>query len=162
MRRVFALLMLMGALNALPAQSTGLVIQINPEAHLNPSSIPLTFTVTSPGEVVVTQPVTVTAWVRALPGQQILLTGQIESLTGPGSHSSTSISWGGAMGRSTGGAASASCTSGTVSGSSPQPFISGWNLSGIATCQVSFTLPTDTTWAPGTYTGQVMLNLFAQ
>jgi len=157
--------MLTGATSVSPvsAQSTALVIQINPEAHLDPATIPLSFTVTTPGEVVANQPVTVTAWVRALPGRQIQLTSQIASLTGPdGSHSVTALSWNGIMGRATGGATSASCTSGAVSGNSPQSLISAWNLSGIATCKVSFSLATDASWPAGTYTGLAVLSVFTK
>jgi len=162
-RAVFAIFILSGAISAVSAQSTGLVIQISAEAHVGPATIPLSFTVTSPGETVTNQPVTVTAWVRALPGQQIQLTSQIASLTGPdGSHAVTALSWNGTMGRVTGGATSASCTSGTVSGGSAQSMISGWSLSGIATCKVSFSLTTDATWPAGTYTGLAVLSLLAQ
>jgi hypothetical protein len=67
---------------ALWAQNSGLVVQVNPEAHLNPSTAQLSFAVTNPGETVVSAPVTITAWVRSLPNQQIQLTAQPVNLTG--------------------------------------------------------------------------------
>jgi hypothetical protein len=161
--------LLSGAIATLTAQNASLVIQVKPEAHLNPTAIPLTFTVANPGEVVVSQPVAVTAWVRALPGQQILLTAQLGTLAGPnGAAPASSLAWVGAlawvgsMGRATGGGTTAACTSGDFSGGSVQSLISGWNQSGIATCNVSFSLSTDSTWTPGTYTSQANLTLRTQ
>ena len=138
------------------AQNSALVIQINPEAHLDPSTIQLTFPVTNPGEVVTSQPVTVTAWVRALPGQQIHLTAQMSGLTGP------SLQWQSASGRATGGGTTAVCASGDFSSGQTQQLIQGWTQSGIATCTLTFSLATQSTWQPGTYTGSVALNLSAQ
>jgi hypothetical protein len=58
--------LLLGAVAAAFGQDsagTGLVIRVNPEAHLSPSSANLTFLVTKAGEIVVGQPLTVNAWV---------------------------------------------------------------------------------------------------
>src|ERR1022692_4893876 len=90
------------------AQSSGgsaLVIRINSEAHLSPSSTRLSFLVTNPGEIATSTPVTITAWVRALPNQQIRLTAQPVNLTGPaGAIPLGTIAWNGTMTGTTGGA----------------------------------------------------------
>jgi len=158
-----AILTLTGAMAAVWAQSTSLVIQVVPEAHITPSSVPLSFNVRNSGEVVVSEPVPVIAWVRALPGQQIRLTAQIGSLTGPdGILPVSTVSWTGTTGRATGGGTAASCTSGSFTAGSAQPLISGWNQSGIVTCNLSFSLTTDPAWSTGSYSGQVTLQISAQ
>ena len=50
-----------------PRQASGLVIQVNPESHLDTPVASLSFQVNNPGEIAYSQPVTVTAWVRAHP-----------------------------------------------------------------------------------------------
>lgn len=162
---VFAILTAAFLITGIPlasAQSTGLVIKVNPEAHLDISTIPLSFTVNEPGEVVMSQPVTVTAWVRALPGQQIELTAAVDGLDGPVSVPLTALTWSGAMGRATGGAVTANCTQGTFTEGASQSLISNWNQSGIATCTVSFSLKTDASWTAGTYSGHADLKLSAK
>ena len=122
---------------ALGAGGSALVIQINPEARLTPSSIPLSFAVTNPGQLTLSQSVNITAWVRSLPGQQILVTAQPISVSGPsGPLPPSSISWNGLMSTATGGATTALCTSGAFSGGPAQPLIANWNQSGIATCNL--------------------------
>ena len=63
-------------LQAQNSSSSGLVIQVNPESHLDTPVASLLFQVNSPGEIAYSQPVTITAWVRALPNRQIRLTAQ--------------------------------------------------------------------------------------
>jgi hypothetical protein len=158
-----SLLALTGSMVSSAAQNTGLMIQVNPEAHLDVTSVPFTFTVTNPGEVAVSQPVTVTAWVRNLPGQQIQLIAEAVTLAGAnGNQAVSAIGWTGSMARATGGAAVAHCAGGDFANGSSQSLISGWNQSGIAACTLTFTLKTDASWAPGTYTGQVSLKLLVQ
>jgi hypothetical protein len=148
------------------AQSSGgsaLVIRINPEAHLNPTSAQISFLVTNPGETVTSAPVTITAWVRSLPNQQIRLTAQPVNLTGPaGAIPPEAIQWNGATTSTTGGASAAVCTSGTFGPDGPRQLIYGWSQSGIAACTITFKLATDLAWPQGAYTGQVGFNLFAQ
>ena len=141
------------------AQSTSLVIRIQPESHLSPSSIPLSFTVVRPGETIVSEPVEVTGWVRSLPGQSIQLTVQT-ALTGPaGTVSGSRLSWTATQGRATGGGLTSTCTRGSFTGGAIQSLISGWSESGIATCNVSFALTTASDWPTGTYSGRAILAL---
>jgi hypothetical protein len=149
------------------AQSSGgsaLVIRINPEAHLNLSCAQLSFLVTNPGEIATSAPVTITAWVRALPNQQIRLTALPVNLAGPaGAIPPGTIAWNGTMtSPPTGGATAAACTSGSFGAGGPQQLISGWTQSGIARCTVTFTLATDAAWPQGAYSGQVDFSLLAQ
>lgn len=151
---------------ALWAQNPGgsaLLVQVNPEAHLDPPAAQLSFQVTEPGELAASQPVTITAWVRALPNQQIRLTAQPAALNGPGGAVPLSaVLWNGAMLGATGGATAAACTSGDFSSGQPGQMIAGWNQSGIAKCTVTFRLQTETGWPEGLYTGRVELSLLAQ
>ena len=162
--KLSAILLLLAAGAAIAsAQNTGLVIQVNPEAHLNISSVPLVFTVSNPGETVVSQPVTITAWVRNLPGETIQLTAQVGTLDGPaGSKPVSAVSWSGSLARATGGASVASCTLGSFAAGSVQSLISGWTQSGIASCTVTFRLETDASWTPGTYASNAGLKLFTR
>jgi hypothetical protein len=149
------------------AQSSGgsaLVIRINPEAHLSPASTRLSFLVPNPAEIAISTPVTITAWVRALPNRQIRLTAQAVNLTGPvGAIPLGTIAWNGTMTSTpTGGAAAAACTSGSFGAGGPKKLISGWTRSGIAVCTVTFTLATDAAWPQGAYSGQVDFSLLAQ
>ena len=161
--KTLALLLLTGAASILSAQNTGLTINVSPEAHLNVTSLPISFTVATPGEVAVSQPVTVSAWVRNLPGQQIQLMAQLDGLTGPSKDVQVSnVSWSGNMDRATGGATVSHCTAGSFAAGSAQSLIAGWNASGIASCSVTFTVKTDASWAPGSYTGHADLKLLVQ
>jgi len=129
---------------ALPAQNqsgSALEVQVNPEAHLDTPVVPLSFQLDNPGDTVSNQPVTITAWVRSLPGQQIQLAAQVAALTGPS------------------GAVPAVCTAGDFSAGGLQQLISGWTQSGIAKCTVTFALATGVQWPAGSYTGEVNLSL---
>lgn len=103
-----AALLIGAAVQAQNAGSSGLVVQVNPEAHLSPSAATLGFQVTNPGDTVASQPVTVTAWVRSLPNQQIQLTARPVSLTGPsGSVALSALHWNGSVMQATGGGTAA-------------------------------------------------------
>jgi len=163
-RRQVCLFSILGGLAlALHGQSSGLVVQVNPEAYVSPSSIPLSFSVNNPGDVVSSQPVSITGWVRALPGQQIRLSALAASLTGPaGPEPASAIGFAGTMTNATGGAKAATCAAGGFSGASAQPLVAGWGQSGIATCSVTFTLASDTGWPAGAYTARIDLTAASQ
>ena len=152
---------------ALHGQRSGLVVQVNPEAYVSPSSIQLSFSVSNPGDVVSLPPVEITGWVRALPGQTIRLSALAGSLTGPaGPEPASAIGFTGTMTRATGGAKAANCAtgsfSGDFSGSTAQPLIAGWGQSGIATCSVTFALTSGSGWPAGVYTARIGLDVAAQ
>jgi len=148
---------------ALPAQNqsgSALEVQVNPEAHLDTPVVPLSFQLDNPGDTVSNQPVTITAWVRSLPGQQIQLAAQVAALTGhSGAVPASAIRWSGSMASATGGAVPAVCTAGDFSAGGLQQLISGWTQSGIAKCTVTFALATGVQWPAGSYTGEVNLSL---
>jgi hypothetical protein len=150
-------------LQAQNSASSGLVIQVNPESHLDTPLASIFFQVNNPGEIAYSQPFTITAWVRALPSQQIHLTAQPQALTGPsGASPAASLKWTAAMASATGGAAAASCIAGDFSNSGPQQMVANWTQSGIARCTVTFALATDASWAAGAYSGTVSLSLTAK
>lgn len=160
---VIALTLTTLILHAQNSASSGLLVQVNPESHLDTPLANLSFQIDNPGGIAYSQPVIITAWVRALPNQQIQLTAQPQSLTGPtGEAPPTSLHWTATMASATGGATSASCIAGDFSNSGPQQLIANWTNSGIARCTVTFALMTDPTWAPGTYTSTVSLTLAAK
>ena len=131
--------------------STGLLIEIKPEAYVNPSSLSVSFNVIHPGESVTSVPVSITGWVRALSGQRVRL---IATSTLP-------LQWNGTISQSTGGGASISCTSGNLLSSTAQDLVDGWNRSGVATCSIRFTLATGTDWLPGTYIARMVVRAVA-
>jgi hypothetical protein len=143
------------------AQSSGtLVIQVNPEAHLSPSMAVLSFQVTTPGETIASTPVTLTAWVRSLPGQEIRLSARAVSLAGPtGTVAADAIQWIGTMESATAGATAATCTTGGFDQAPLQQLISGWSQSGIARCRVIFSLATQADWPAGAYTAEINFDL---
>ena len=115
------------------------------------------------GNIVAAQPLTVNAWVRALPGQQIQLLARVKSLTGPaGNVPASSLRWSGSMAKATGGGVAASCTSGTFADSLAESLISGWTRSGIVACDLTFSLATDIGAPTGIYTTEIDLALAAQ
>ncbi len=151
------------ALHAQNSAGSGLVIQVNPESYLDTPVAGLSFQVNNPGETVYSRPVTITAWVRALAGQQIHVTLQPQMLNGPaGTAPSARLSWTAVMASATGGATAATCISSNFSAGPLQQLIGNWTRSGIAKCTVTFALTTDSTWTAGSYTGTVALNLSAQ
>ncbi len=145
---------------------TGLVIRVVPEAHLDTPVATVTFPVANPGQVVYSQPITFTAWVRSLPNQQIQVNAQAVKIQAPDGSTPTgalsAIRWSGSMANATGGAATAVCTSGDFSTGQPQPLIGNWNQSGIAKCSVTFALATDPYWQTGNYTSEIDLSLLVQ
>jgi hypothetical protein len=160
---IFAISMSALAVSAQSSGSSPLTVQVNPETHLDTPTASLSFTVNNPGQVVTSQPVTITAWVRALPNRQIHLTAQPEALSGPtGAVPAGAIRWNGTMSAATGGATAAACTSGDFSAGGPQQMIANWSQSGIATCTLTFGLVTDAAWPAGTYTGVIDLSVFAR
>lgn len=112
-RTVAVLISILGMAAAVCAQmsrGSALVVSVQPEAHLNISTATLTFQVTEPGETVSSQAISVTAWVRALPGQHIRLSAESVSLTGPaGAVPAAALTWNGSMANATAGAKTASC-----------------------------------------------------
>jgi hypothetical protein len=143
--------------------SSSLTVQVHPETHLDTPTASLSFTVNNPGQVATSQPVTITAWVRALPNQQIHLTAQPEALNGPaGAVPAGALRWNGISAAATGGATTATCTSGDFSTSGPQQIIASWAQSGIAKCTLTFGLVTDAAWPAGIYTGIIDLSVFAE
>jgi hypothetical protein len=162
-RQIFLLSIVSAFALALRGQSSGLVVQVNPEAYVSPASIQLSFSVNNPGDTVSSQPAAITGWVRALPGQQIRLSALAGSLTGPaGPEPASAIGFAGTMTNATGGAKAASCATGSFSGSSAQPLVAGWGESGIATCTVTFTLSSDAAWPAGLYTARIALSVLSQ
>ena len=167
-RRVLASIVLAAIVPsvAVPAQSSGsvpLMVQVNPEARLETPMASLSFTVDNPGQIATSQPVTIAAFVRALPNQQIHLTAQPVALNGPaGAAPVAAIRWNGTMAAATGGATAAVCTSGDFSTGDPQQLIANWTQSGIARCTVTFGLATEAGWPAGAYTGVIGLSVFAQ
>jgi len=128
--------------------TTTLLLQVRPEAYLLPSQIPLRFRVSADGASDVTaQTANITAWVRSLPGQPIRIVARPAA--------AFPFSWNGSATRSTQGAQSASCTSGTSDGTAPVELVSGWSRSGILTCAVTFTLTDARALAPGLYAANV-------
>jgi hypothetical protein len=164
--RTAAVIVLMATTFALPAEnsvSSGLTIQVNPESYLDTPVASLSFQVASHGEIAYSQPVTITAWVRALPGQQIHLTAQVSSLSGPsGSAPDASLAFTAAMSGASGGATDATCASGNFTGPYPQQLINDWNRSGIARCIVIFALVPGAAATAGTYNASVSFSLSLQ
>jgi len=62
---------------------SGIIIRINPETHLDSPVVQLSFAVVNPGQIALSKPVTVTAWVRSLDNQLIVLTALPVALIGP-------------------------------------------------------------------------------
>jgi len=127
--------------------SSGLVIQVKPEAWVDPPDIHLTFQVNQPGEVVDSAPLTVTGWVRALPGQPIRILAS----------SDRSVDWSSFRLSATGGAAAASCLSGGLDTGLTQDLVSNWTQSGIIRCSITFHLHSQNDWLPGTYNVRIAL-----
>jgi hypothetical protein len=131
---------------------------LNPESYLDIPLASLSFQINNPGEISYSQPVTITALVRALPGRQIHITLQPQTLNGPaGAAPSTPISWTAAMASATGGTIAASCIGGNFGTGGPQPPVSNWTQSGIAKCTVTFALTTESSWTAGSYESRLSL-----
>jgi hypothetical protein len=141
--------------------STTLVVRVTPEQHLSVSHVALQFRVSADGVGDITnQAATVSAWVRALPGQRIRLTATIGNVSGPaGLVPPTAIRWTGSPARATPGGQEASCTSGGFESLAPQDLVAGWTRSGMVTCTVTFSLAAPRDFLPGVYAGTVDLAL---
>ncbi len=140
---------------------TALVVRILPEARLNPQSITVSIRVDESGAVVA-QSATLHAWIRAVPGHPIQFVARTSQVSGPsGFLPPASLRWEGVAQAASGGGEAAQCTSGAFSGTSDL-LASGWGRSGTLTCQVRFSLNGSTRPAPGVYTAQVDLALYAQ
>lgn len=146
------------------AGASSLMVEVRPEAHLDPSQIPLRFTVSADGTSEPgSQAANISAWVRALPGQQIHLTARIGNLTGPsGMVAGATIAWRGTVSRATAGGQGAMCTAGVLTPGLPQELISGWGRSGTLTCDATFSLENARSLAPGVYTAEINLVLHAE
>jgi hypothetical protein len=144
--------------------TTKLQVQIQPEAHLAPQQISLSFRVSPDGSSEVTrQTESIAAWVRALPGQRIRLQARVLSMTGPiGPISPTALGWSGGLIRASSGAQNATCTAGTFDGAQPADLISNWTRFASLACAVTFLLISPRTLPPGSYTGTVDLVLRAE
>lgn len=155
-----AVLLLAGIAIGSP-QRTGtssLVLQVGPEARIDPQTIPLNFRVSADGASDVTsQTANVTAMVRAMAGQQIRITAQLAGWNGPGGAAPvTAVSWSGAVTRATGGGQAASCGSGVFQAGAAQDLVLGWQRSGMVACAVKFELAKQNL-TPGLYAGSVTL-----
>jgi hypothetical protein len=139
---------------AMPAQRTAtttMVVRIDPETHVSPSQINLSFRVSADGASDVTsQTETVAAWVRAAPGQTIHLTA-----SAAGTLPLPALRWSGAMAQATAGGQQASCTSGLFDSGVTQDLAERWTKSGTLTCIVTFSLAEPRSLAPGLYTGSI-------
>ncbi len=144
--------------------TTTLVLQVNPEALLDPQQLTLNFRVSADGASDVTsQTTSVAAWVRALPGQRIRVTARLASLNGPeGPVPVEAVRWSGSATRATSGARAAACSSGTFQAGATHDLVLGWQRSGILTCAVRFELAAPRTLPPGLYSGAVALALDAR
>lgn len=130
-----------------------------PETRIDPPQVTLHFLVSADGRADQTnQAAVVQAWVRALPGQQIHVTGSLAQLTGPGGAvPASAVRWTGSAVSATGGAQAAACSSGVFSSTEPHEMVDGWARSGKLTCAETFELTGAGDLAPGTYTGVVTL-----
>jgi hypothetical protein len=150
--------------NAQRSGTTTLVLQVNPEARLDPQQITLNFRVSGDGASDVTSQTTnVTAWVRALPGQQIRVTARLASLAGPdGPVPITALRWSGSTTRAIAGGRAATCSSGTFQTGAVHDLVLGWQQSGIMSCAVNFGLLAPRNLPPGLYSGTVQLALITR
>jgi hypothetical protein len=150
-----------GPAGAQRSGTTALVLQVNPEARLDPQQVAVNFRVSADGSSEVTsQTTSVAAWVRALPGQQIRVTARLLSLNGPdGPAPVTAVRWAGSRTRATAGGQAATCSSGTFEAGASHDLVLGWQRSGILTCAVNFELAAPRNLPPGLYSGIVDLAL---
>ena len=161
------LLLAIGALCITAGMSSGgsstLVIDVRPEAYVNPASLDLTFNVNNPGQIIDSTPLQATGWVRALPAQRIRVTASAALFDPAGvSFAPQSLQWAGVLTRATGGAATGVCTSGSFLSGGPQDLITGWQESGIASCTLTFSLATASAWVKGSYHARIALAAAAQ
>jgi hypothetical protein len=125
--------------------NTALMVQVSPEAHVNPPQATLSFVISAGGAGdITTQTVNLSAWVRAARGRSIRLTAtQAGSLP---------LTWTGASTQATAGGLQAACSRGSFAGGSTQDLVANWQNSGTLQCLVRFSLADPGSLAPGTYT----------
>ncbi|MGA2113329.1 MAG: hypothetical protein ABSH56_01100 [Bryobacteraceae bacterium] len=163
---ILAIDLLAFAIGTLAAQSTGstsLLLQVGPEARLEPQQVALNFRVSVDGSSdLISQTVSVTAWVRALPGRRIRIAANLRSLTGPnGPVPVTEVAWAGSATRASAGAQAATCSSGTFQTGVAADLVEGWERSGVLNCTVSFALAAPRNLPPGVYSGALRLSVGA-
>ena len=141
--------------------TTRLVLQVQPEARIDPQQVPLNFRVSADGASDVTAAsAIIVARVRNLPGQPIRVTAQLVSLEGPsGPVPLTAVRWTGSPGIATGGGRQAICSRGTFSPGAPRDFVQNWQTPGTLTCSMHFELMDPRTLPAGLYSGVVKLAL---
>ena len=142
-------------------RSASLVIDIVPEAEVKPSHLSAQFAVSADGRADnLSQSTVVTARVRALPNRQIRLDVRIGAVTGPsGPAPSAIVEWSGARLGATGGAQSATCTSGSFAAGPSQALIADWPSSGTISCRIALTLANPRVLMPGFYNASFDLEL---
>jgi len=159
-----AALALVAAVGAQHQASTGLAVQVTPEAHLDPTQVALRFQVSEDGTGDITsQTQAIAAWVRALPNQQIRVTARLENVTGPDSaRLASGIQFSGSATRATEGARGATCASGSFVGGAAQELVAGWRRNGRLTCSVRFALANPRSLQPGVYAAVLSLAVRAE
>jgi hypothetical protein len=146
-----ALLSLAFALMAQRTATTTLVVRVDPETHVSPARVNLSFRVSADGASdVSSQTETVAAWVRSPRSQTIHL-----SASAAGTFPLSALRWSGTVTQATGGGQQASCTAGSFAGGVSQDLAGSWTRSGTIRCAVTFSLADPRSLAPGLYTGAV-------
>jgi hypothetical protein len=132
------------------ADSTALVVRVQPEAVLNITRLPLEFRVTPRGEAN-TVTTTIAARVRAQSGESIaVLVRPAGDLQGPaGTIPAAAVEWQASKAMARGGAEDAACAPGQLGAG--RSLTAGWKRSGILSCAVRFRLTNPGTWPAGTY-----------
>jgi hypothetical protein len=141
--------------------STSLTVQVRPEARIEPSQMRLSFRISPDGTSdILVSAASLSAVVRALPGQQIRVTARLTSLDGPdGPVAASGVRWRGAIAQAAGGGQQATCASGSFAPGAAGDLVSGWQTSGSIACAVSFELADPRTLSPGVYSGNVSLSV---
>lgn len=143
---------------------TSLLVRVEPVARIDPQQVVLHFRKSADGSSdLTTQAASVTAWVRALPGQRIRVAARLVDLEGPnGPIAISALRWTGQLVSATAGARQAACSSGGFGGEDAQDLVEGWERSGVLTCSVNFELTGARNLSPGLYRGLVKLSLGTQ
>lgn len=127
-------------LRAQQSPTMSLAVRAGPEAHVTPGRVSLRFVISPDGVPVALQTVVISAWVRALPGERILLSARSSGdLKGDSvSVPISAVQWAGVLTRSVTGAETARCNGGYLNRDSSVELVAGWLRSGILTCQATF------------------------
>jgi hypothetical protein len=141
--------------------TTALVLQVRPEARLDPQQIDVHFRVSADGlSDVSSQTANVTAWVRSLPGRPIRVSARLAAWNGPdGPAPAGALRWTGVSIHATAGAQAANCSSGIFQEGASHDLVLGWQQSGILTCAMKLELAAPRDLPPGLYSGSVNLAL---